>query len=166
MKYTEEKLSITRLKELVTYNPETGIFTFNSTRGGNLSGDIAGSLHHLGYVFLMIDRETYTAHRLAWFYCFEEWPTKFIDHIDKNRSNNRLDNLREASREENACNMKIRKDNTTGYKGVSLDKKTGRFMSRLTVNKKVLYLGMFKTAEEASKAREDKAKELQGDFYG
>lgn len=106
--------------------------------------------------------------RIDWhgFIVFEEWPENFIDHIDRNRSNNRLNNLREASRQENGCNMKLRKDSTTGYKGVSIDKKTGRFMSRLTVSGKVWYLGMFSTAKEASDARESKALELQGKFYG
>ena len=154
-----------RLLELVTYDSDTGIFYFNSTRGGNHKGDVAGSLHSLGYIFLMLDRVTYTAHRLAWFYCFEEWPEKFIDHIDRNKSNNKLDNLREASREENGLNTSIRKDNKTGYKGVSFNKSRNTYIARMTVKGIKMYLGAFKTAKEAAEVIENKSRELHGEFY-
>lgn len=70
MKESEKILSHNRLKELLLYNHDTGIFTFTCTRGGKLQGDVAGAIHGLGYIFIMLDGETYPAHRLAWFYCF------------------------------------------------------------------------------------------------
>ena len=162
---TEEQLKHARLLEVLLYDPDTGIFTSRVTRGGLVPGDTAGALHSLGYIFLSIDNNTYTAHRLAWFYCFESWPLHFIDHIDRNRSNNKLDNLREATRMDNGCNMSIRKDNSTGYKGVSYNKSRNNYVARLTVHGVKLYIGSYKTALEASEARETTAKELQGNFY-
>lgn len=160
-----EEIKHTRLLELLSYDSDSGIFTSNVTRGGMVKGDIAGSLHHLGYIHLMVDGVTYPAHRLAWFYCFQEWPEKYIDHIDRNRSNNAIDNLREATREENGANMTIRKDNSTGYKGVSFIRSRNKFRSRITHNKIVYFVGEFNTALEAHIARESKAKELQKEFY-
>lgn len=102
-------ISHNNLIEILSYDPDTGIFTWNETGSGTnkIKGNRAGWLHHSGYRYIEIDNIPYAEHRLAWFYCFEEWPSNQIDHIDRNRSNNSLDNLREVSSRENARNTSV-----------------------------------------------------------
>lgn len=81
----------------LSYNPDTGIFT-------KPNGNRAGTLHNSGYRYIQINNKAYAEHRLAWYYCFHEWPENQIDHIDRNRSNNSIDNLREVTNRVNARN--------------------------------------------------------------
>lgn len=99
-------ISHDKLLELLEYNSETGVFTYKISGSGRNKkiGNIAGSIHHSGYRYIEIDDISYSEHRLAWFYCFKEWPINQLDHIDKNRSNNKLDNLRECTNRENSLN--------------------------------------------------------------
>lgn len=85
------------LTSLLSYDADSGVFT-------NTRGALAGTLHHSGYRYIEINGKSYAEHRLAWFYCFGEWPEQQLDHIDRNRSNNSLDNLREVSNRVNARN--------------------------------------------------------------
>jgi hypothetical protein len=91
------------------------------------------------------------------------WPEQ-IDHIDGNRSNNLVFNLREANNAQNNRNTKLRASNTSGYKGVYMSKQSNRFIARITVNYKGIHLGCFKTVEEASQAYKKAALELHGSF--
>lgn len=145
-------LTLERLKELLYYNPETGIFTrLVSASVGTYAGDIAGNLNADGYVQLCIDYKIYRAHRLAWFYMTGEWPTKQVDHKDGIRSNNVFSNLRSASNAENCQNQrKPHKDSSSGFLGVS--KKGYKWRSAITINGKQVVLGYFKTPELASEA--------------
>ena len=150
-----------RIKELLHYNPLTGIFTRKVARGGQLKGSVAGTVDKDGYRHICIDGIYYKASRLAWVYVTGNWPDKFIDHKDLNPSNDKWDNLRLATRSQNMMNIKGKSKNFP--KGVG--KNGDRFTSDITVNNKTYHLGTFDTIEEASKVYIKKAKELQGEYF-
>jgi hypothetical protein len=166
---TKETLDWEVLVKTLEYDIDTGIFTNKITRSNCAKvGEVAGntdSTDPTKYSEVWLNGKHYPAHRLAWFYCFKEWPSNYLDHIDGNKSNNALNNLRECTGTENSYNVKVRKDNSVGYKGVSLDRRTGRYRAYITVDKKQKSLGYYNTPEEASKAYIDAAKELHGTFY-
>lgn len=152
-------LSLNRLKELLDYDPLTGIFVCRiSRRGGNSGhglciGDIAGSLHQKGYWHIGIDGEEYKAHRLAWFYVYGIWPELQIDHRDHNRTNNRIENLRDVTQFENQQNrIHACKNNSSGFLGVHFEKSTGKYVAQIRINGKGKYIGRFLTADEAHSA--------------
>src|SRR5580765_3763846 len=101
-----------RLHQLIDYNPKTGVLRRRS------SGRIARASHAQGYVQLMIDGEMYLGHRIAWFYTHGCWPDDCIDHVNADRADNRITNLREATRRLNVAYQKLRKNNTSGFKGI------------------------------------------------
>lgn len=115
-------LSMETLKHRLLYNPETGVFTRNCLMAGSSIGSVCGTLKPSGYVIVRVDGRLYRAHRLAWFYQYGEWPDGDVDHINRNRSDNRIANLRQSNRSENLCNSSIRSDNTSGVKGVHFNR--------------------------------------------
>lgn len=149
------KLTAERLRECLTYNPETGLFHWKEARRGLYVGDQAGCLAKHGYIFIRIDDRLYTGHRLAWLYVTGEWPKKNIDHINRVRSDNRFCNLREANQTENNQNMAVRSDNTSGHTGVYWCKTSLKWYSRIRVNGKKVSLGYFHSKEEAIAARDE-----------
>lgn len=114
----KEQLTQEHLKQHYNYNPLTGEFRRLIANSNNSCvGELAGYMDN-GYCKISLDGKQYKAHRLAFLYMTGRFP-KYIDHIDRNRSNNRWDNLREATHSENMRNASIRVDNKTGVKGVS-----------------------------------------------
>src|ERR1700674_1345685 len=103
-----------RLRAVLLYDPETGVFTRRINRGKWKAGAQVGWLRPDGYIGIGLDYHEYLAHRLAWLYVTGEWPID-VDHENTCRSDNRWDNLREASRSQNMRNMKRTKANTSGY---------------------------------------------------
>lgn len=160
----ESRLSLDYLRSILSYNTETGIFIWISARKGTAIGAKAGTLDKDGYIVIMIDGINYYAHRLAWFYEKGVWPSADIDHDNTLRSDNRMDNLREATRTLNNINSVIRVDNTSGFKGVSLHKASGKWRAYIKFKGKQISLGYFYSQEEADKAYKEKARELYGDF--
>ncbi len=145
-------LSQERLKELLDYDSETGVFTNKVNRGRVRAGDIAGATQAVGYVIIGVDGTRYYAHRLAWLYEHGCWPAEFIDHKDGDKTNNRISNIREASAGQNLENMcEAKVNNLSGLMGVSRHV-SGLFFSRISVDKQKRHLGYFKTAEEAHSA--------------
>ena len=142
-----------RLKELLHYDEDTGIFTRIKQVGSRgLVGDIAGSLNH-GYLQIMVDGEIYLSHRLAWLYVNGVWPKDQIDHIDGTRSNNRILNLREATMSENLQNLrKALSSNKTGLLGASWHKCRSKFQAQIVINRKKHHLGYFDNAQTAHHA--------------
>ncbi len=119
-----KELTQNKLKELASYNPETGIFTRLTSSGGNKVGTTIGCLDSLGYVKCSIlGKQTHT-HRLAFLYMTGSIP-KEVDHIDGDRSNNRWNNLREVTRGQNQYNSKLHRDSTSNVKGLSYHKENG-----------------------------------------
>jgi hypothetical protein len=148
------------LKELLHYDPETGIFRWRvSTAPRVKPWDVAGSPSH-GYILIMAKGVRSPAHRIAWFYMTGEWPKHQIDHIDGVRSNNVWSNLRSATLKQNLENLSLAKNNTSGFRGVSWDKKEKKWRAYITHNKKRIHLGYFNTAEEAAQVAAVKRGEL------
>jgi hypothetical protein len=96
---------------------------------------------------------TVTEHRLAWFYTHGRWPSGDLDHINRVRHDNRIDNLREATRSENCQNQPIRKSNRSGVTGVYHHKVSNKWAATINVNKKQMHLGVYDTLEEAIQVR-------------
>lgn len=138
-----------RLKELVSYNQETGVFTRKTTYSNRYKcGNKIGWKTSHGYIFILVDNNEYYGHRLAWLYMTGEFPKGQIDHINGIRTDNRFSNLRNVSPSENMQNRrKAQSSNKLGFLGVFKNKK--RFSTQITVNHKTLHLGTFDTPDEA-----------------
>lgn len=152
-----------RLKELLAYDPESGLFYRKLVldRKGKI-GDLAGHISkHLKYRIISVDEVQYFAHRLAWLYIYGEWAPYQIDHINRDRSDNRIANLRLAkNRSEQMQNQTIRRDNVSGYQGVRWYPAYGKWVAYITVNKKRKTIGYFADVADAISARESSKKEL------
>lgn len=151
-----------RLNEILEYDENTGVFTYRVSRGNRVAGSIAGSINHEGYRRIVIEGLQYMEHRLAWFYTYKKWPKEIIDHIDRNKTNNRIINLREATNSENLRNAKLSSVNAVGLKGVTFYKRTGKYQAKIYIEGKRKHLGYFNTPEEAHK----KYVEQMGIHYG
>lgn len=139
------------LLNIINFNHETGIFTrIVKTSNSVQVGNIAGTINKKGYLVFRIKGKLYRANRVAWFYMTGEWPKLEVDHKNTIRTDNRLCNLRLATRQENQRNSNITKRNSSGYKGVSLTKNKQKWRAYATINKKQINLGVFDTSLEAS----------------
>lgn len=144
------KLTAERLRELLHYSPETGVFTWKKRRGGSAKpGNVAGRLNDNGYWRIRVDGPEYFGHRLAWLYVHGVWPDAEIDHIDRNRANNRIDNLRQATRWENCQNTPPRPTGTSRYRGVSFEARRSLWRAQIARRGRNAFLGYFDTEEEA-----------------
>ena len=141
-----------RLKELLHYDPDTGIFTWKTKVCKKIKiGDIAGSPDDRGYWSIGIDKKKYGSHRLAWLYTYDEWPLCEIDHIDTIKHNNAIDNLRDVSSGVNKENkISCRKDNKSGFLGVNGYGK--KYRALIMINRQLIHLGVFDTPEQAHAA--------------
>ncbi len=159
---SELALSWERLREALHYEPETGIFTNIIRRGRRIRPNtIAGCLTGIGRVVIRIDGINYLAHRLAWFYMTGRWVEQ-IDHRDLDQANNRFSNLRECTGAQNRCNVRVRKHNKCGLKGVQAHQ--GRFRARISSGGKIVRREMFDTAQEAHEVYCRWAIEIHGEF--
>lgn len=147
------ELDSTYLKELFNFNPIDGIFTYKTKRSNKLPiGAVAGCISKKGYMVCMIDQKQYQGHRLAWLYHYGVFPKSHIDHINGIRSDNRIENLREASQAENCQNLK-KSRGASGFLGVTIDShRKNRWKSSIKLNGKQTHLGWYKTPEEAHQA--------------
>jgi hypothetical protein len=153
------------VKSILAYSPEAGVFIRKVTLSPRFPiGTVAGYKSKDGYWNLTILGKHYRSHRIAWLYVHGEWPKYEIDHKDGNPDNNRLSNLREATRIQNTQNVKIHCDNRSGFKGVRWHPKTKKWQARIYTKGKTTYLGYFHSAEEGSDAYNKKAAELFGEF--
>ena len=152
-----------RLRELLDYNPETGNFVWRKTFFRMKEGVLAGTAHSNGYWSLRVERKPYLAHRVAWFFVNGEWPAGLIDHINGDRRDNRIANLRIANQSENIANSKRFSTNSSGFKGVSKTA-TGRWRAYIVKNYRQIWLGVFDSPELAHDAYKAAAISLQGDF--
>lgn len=150
------------IRSILDYDAKTGLFTWraraecSALRNSIWTGRAAGTNIH-GYIQISIyvDGQSVAiyAHRIAWLYIYGEWPQELLDHIDGDKTNNRIGNIREASYSENACNRPKRSDNKTGYTGVAFRKNRNKWEGKITVRQKTVWRKLFNTAEEAHAAR-------------
>ena len=153
-----------RLKELFHYDPETGLFTRRTDRGPCKAGEIAGYTNSVGYVQLGIDYVDYTAHRLAWLYQHGYMPPEQIDHINGDREDNRIENLRLANNSQNNQNRKLQENNSSGFKGVSLHRQSGRWFAYAQRDGLRVSAGYYATRELAAAASAKLRESLHGEF--
>ena len=147
------------IKQILHYNPDTGIFTWTQRRSLRvLAGHTAGSLSRKdGYVRIFIKRKSYLAHRLAFLYMTGSLPNCEADHIDHDRSNNRWSNLRDASKTDNMRNISLKSNNTSGATGVCWRKDHQKWGAQLRVAGKNIHIGFFDDKAEAIIARKTTA---------
>jgi HNH endonuclease len=146
-------LTAQRLRELLHYDPETGVFTWRVKRGGTNIGDVAGCLQDDGYLVIGVDYHVHLAHRLAWLYMTGAWPTCQIDHRFGVRADNRFSELRDVKERVNSQNMRAaRSDSKSGLLGASWSKQAKKWHARIHVNKTYKHLGYFDTPEAAHEA--------------
>jgi hypothetical protein len=159
-------LTADRLRHLLRYDPTTGTFEWrpDAQRNNPYSGQTAGVINQEGYVAIRVDMRIYYAHRLAWLYVYGVWPRNRINHRNKERADNRLKNLREATHAQTVWTSRRPKTNRSGYKGVSSIKQHQKWRARIRVNGKVYCLGTFETKEAAATAYADAAKRLRGEY--
>ncbi len=158
-------LTASRLKELFSYDPETGIFTHKLNKSHNaIAGQQAGGVNNQGYWTISVDNKRYLAHRLAWLYMTGSWPELLIDHINGNRIDNRFCNLREANKSENGCNKGPRSDNKSGIKNVMWQKHQGGWYIQLKIYGCKYFYGYFKDLELAALVAEEAREKIHGVF--
>ena len=122
----------------------------------------AGCIGKSGYRVIRVEGKDYRAHRLIWKYQHGKDPKEFIDHIDGNRVNNNIENLRESTTQQNSFNTGPQKNNKLGIKGVK--KQRNKYIATIEINGKRKHLGLFNTIEEARLAREESEKKLFKEF--
>lgn len=168
-----------RLRRLIDYDPDTGVFTWLTrdrsefandnvygTWNTRYAGTTAGVLDRsVGYVKIAIDDRKHWGHRLAWFWMTGEWPTCEVDHRNGHRNDNRWANLRAADKAQQQANVGLRSDNQSGFKGVCRNHQNGKPW-RATIRKdgRQRHLGFFDTAAEAGAAYARAAVEHFGEF--
>lgn len=141
---SKKRIDQKRLKEVLHYNPKTGIFTWKINKKRAKKGDVVNTFCK-GYIIVSIDGFRYKTHRLAWFYVYGYFPKEDIDHKDRIKHHNWISNLRIASRSDNMKNTKNRKDNKTGINGVRWNKPKKRWKVAITT----IYVGQSKSFDEA-----------------
>jgi hypothetical protein len=142
-----------RLKELISYDPETGLFSRKINTGKSRYGDSFGNLDSKGYLRGCIDWKEYRLHRLAFLYMTGNLPKGQVDHINRNRTDNRWVNLREVTQSENNRNSPIKSNNKSGIIGVDFRKDFNKWRASATLNGKHIHLGLFSEKADAIAAR-------------
>lgn len=156
-------ISIDLLHEYLIYNSETGILTWKRRASIRVFvGKEAGCKMNGGYIAIRVRGTSMLAHRVAWAMHYGVWPPHEIDHINRQRTDNRIANLRLATRAENACNAPCPTRNRLGVKGVG--KKRNRYLARLWDGKRSVSVGRYDTLEEAKQAYDEAARKLRGEF--
>lgn len=157
-------LTQARLKEVLHYSPETGLMTWKSGANRKCSNQPAGTPRSDGYLSIGLDYRRYLAHRLAWLFVYGEMPDKglYLDHIDGNKANNKISNLRLATHSQNQMNSKPR--SVSGTKNVVWSESNKKWTVRFKANGKTLYYGIYKNLEDAKRVADSKRLELHGEF--
>lgn len=158
-------LTHTQLRERLHYDQATGVFVWRINCGTANAGDVAGCVKtSQGYRLIGVLGRLYRAHRLAWLFVHGEFPSEYIDHINGNRDDNCLSNLRLATNSENLRNAKKHITNTSGVKGVEWCKRQRRWRARIRTNRGRICLGHFLSIEDAASAVRSAREEHHGAF--
>lgn len=146
------------LRQLLDYDPDTGVFRWRERPDGSADWNkmnasrVAGSVNNRGYRIIKIANVRYRAHRLAWLHVYGEWPSEQIDHINRDKDDNRIANLRIVNNSENMRNLPPRALDPRTL-GVSFHQRDRRYVTAIRVDGKTISLGSFKTFSEARAAR-------------
>ena len=159
-------ISRDRVVELLKFDEQTGEFTRRVQNGSARAGAPAGYVSDNGYLIISVDGVEYFAHNLAWLIVKGEWPPSGfeIDHKNRIRLDNRPDNHRLATRAQNCANATLRKDNSTGERGVYFSRHRRKYVVQITVSGKTKTLGGFDTVAEAAVVARDARAQVWGDF--
>ena len=149
---------------LPTYERLHQVFDYKDGQLFRKSGKLAGGVHPFGYVKVRADGKMYMAHRLIYKMFNKNFETGTLDHINNNRADNRIENLRMASRAENNRNAVIRKDNTSGVKGVYWNSRENYYTAAISYNGKRKVLGNFKDLALATEFIQLARDMVHGDF--
>lgn len=152
------------IEEHLEYDKENGCFYRKTSFNAISIGSIAGCKKANGYIYVGIFKKHIFCHRLVWFFEHGEWPTKVIDHIDGDKTNNKISNLRLATYSQSSMHRKVMKNSKSQLKGVIFLKRKNRYRAYIRCNNKRIHIGTYKTAEEAHAAYVAKAKELHKEF--
>lgn len=158
-----------RIRErlMIDETSPTGL-RWNQSAHGKVKGQHAGVAHSNGYLQISIraniNRKFFFAHRVVWFLAHGRWPDGDIDHINGDRMDNRLVNLREASRSENLRNSAMLSSNTSGIKGVSFHKRAGKWQAQIRMDGKINHIGLFANIADAERAIRSAREKLHGEF--
>ena len=161
------------LQDRLDYDPSTGVFTWKAIPNPihrekiwnkRFAGTRAGSTDKAGYTRIKIHGSSESAHRLAWLWVTGKEPSDEIDHRDGDRSNNRFDNLREATRSQNCQNRVPLPKGASDHCGVYFHKRNNRWIGQINADKVRHYLGSFKTEEAANAAVRAARARLHGEF--
>lgn len=145
------------------YNAETGVVGWSAKTGGR-APLVAGHIDNGGYRRIKCKGKKFVAHRIAWFLHYGKWPDHEIDHINGDKQDNRLSNLRDVPLAHNQQNVGKKSNNTSGWKGVSWSKKSSKWTAEIRHNGSHTYLGMFDNIKEAAEAYIFAALDLHGDY--
>jgi hypothetical protein len=158
-------LTIEQLKEVLDYNPDTGVFTWKKTVNSHaVVGSVAGNQDSSVYIRITIYKKKYAAHRLAFLYMTGEFPKHLVDHINQIKDDNRWTNLRQATVSQNNINSKKQKNNKSGYRGVYWVKKYQVWRVQIKYKSKYITLGSYTDIKEAAEVYKKKALELYGEY--
>jgi len=166
---TRPPLTQARLRDVLLYDHTTGLF-FRKTKHKRWANKPSGCCKRGprsnggGYIVIDVDGVAYRAHRLAFLFMNGRWPIGDLDHINGNRSDNRILNLREATRSQNNCNASLRRNNKSGVTGVSWVRKLSKWTARVSLGNAPVYLGVFNTFDEAVTARKAAANKHYREF--
>lgn len=156
------QVPVDHLRRIFNYDPETGIFTWRFHRSSNLIDKVAGCSNHYGYWIIGIDNKRYMAHVIAWTMSHGYWPTFPLDHINLDKADNRIINLRASDKSNNGANRLPQKNNTSGYKGVFWHEVARKWMVQIRVRNKLIYGGLYDSAVAAAAAYDKLALEQFG----
>jgi HNH endonuclease/AP2 domain len=154
----------TEIRKVLRYDRFTGLLWWRERASGRRLDRPAGTKNANGYIDIGYRGKVYKAHILAHVIVKGRWPKRELDHHNLIRNNNRWKNLRPATRGQNSQNRRCYKNNKTGIKGVHFHPLTGRFTADIQVNKKLMYLGIFDTPEEAAVVYNAANKKYHGKF--
>lgn len=178
----ENLISASRIRDLLDYEPCTGIFRWKTRQAsdfrdskypanrecarwnGRYAGTVAGTISEVGYVTIKIDAVAFMAHRIAWLFLTGSWPEAAVDHKNMNKADNRAENLRAATASQNKANTGLQRNNRSGEKGVWLDKRSGRWRSKIGYDGQIENLGTFGNIDEAAAAYRKAAAAIYGEF--